>query len=143
MYSLNPSLHIFLKLSKITSIIHRKFEGPLNGLSFTEFTILLHLSKAPEERLRMTDVAEKVGLTPSGITRILLPMEKIGLISKERNPHDARSSMVVLSTSGKTRMTDTLVHLEEHCEELTSVFSSVELDDTLASIKKLGACLHM
>ena len=51
--------------------------------------------------MRRVDLAEQVGLSPSGITRLLNPMEKIGLIEKEENPRDARVSLVALSGAGK------------------------------------------
>ncbi|MDZ7871614.1 MAG: MarR family transcriptional regulator [Rheinheimera sp.] len=46
---------------------------------------------------RRSDLVELVGLSPSGITRLLLPLEKIGRVEKERNPRDARVSLVILS----------------------------------------------
>lgn len=50
--------------------------------------------------MRRIDLAEKVGLSASGVTRMLLPMEKIGLICKEEGARDARVSLVRLSDAG-------------------------------------------
>jgi DNA-binding MarR family transcriptional regulator len=55
----------------------------------------------PDQKMRRIDLAEKIGLSPSEITRLLNPMEKISLIEKEDNPRDARVSLVALSNAGK------------------------------------------
>lgn len=72
-----------------------------HGLGLTEFLVLLHLRHAPSGNLRRIDLAEKVGLTASGVTRVLNPMEKIGLVSKEVSARDARASLVALTTAGE------------------------------------------
>ena len=52
------------------------------------------LNEASTHSLKRIDLAEQVGLSASGVTRMLLPMEKIGLISKEEGARDARVSLV-------------------------------------------------
>ena len=73
----------------------------VHGIGLSEFLVLNQLYKTPTQKMRRTDLAEKVGLSPSGITRLINPMEKIGLVEKEENPRDARVSLVALSTAGK------------------------------------------
>ncbi len=73
----------------------------VHGLGLTEYLVLHQLFIAPNQTMRRVDLAEQVGLSPSGITRLLNPMEKIGLINKEDNPRDARVSLVALSIAGK------------------------------------------
>jgi hypothetical protein len=58
----------------------RRFDASLNGISFNEFIIMYTISQARDGKMRRVELAESMGLTPSGITRLLLPMEKIGLI---------------------------------------------------------------
>lgn len=84
------------------AIMSRKFDGlSVHGIGFSDFMILYLLQQAPGERLRRTDLAEKIGLTASGITRMLLPMEKIGLVSRESSERDARVSYAVLTPAGR------------------------------------------
>ncbi len=59
------------------------------------------LYQAADEAMRRIDLAESVGLSASGVTRLLLPMQKIGLVQKEQNPRDARVSLVKLTETGK------------------------------------------
>ena len=61
------------------------------------------LELAPANVLSRVELAEKVSLTASGITRLLNPMEKIGLIEKLQNERDARVSLVRLTEAGKQR----------------------------------------
>jgi DNA-binding MarR family transcriptional regulator len=75
----------FLNLAKVQNTLTRRFDGSLGGVSLSEILILYHLSQAPEGALRRVDLAEKVGLTASGITRLLLPMEKIGLVKRKQD----------------------------------------------------------
>lgn len=90
-----------MNLSKAQAIIARKSDALFaHGLSFNDLTLLYLIRQAPDSKLRRIDLAEKTGLTASGITRLLQPLEKMGLIAREVNPRDARVSIVTLTTSG-------------------------------------------
>ncbi len=117
MLTISSSLKLFLDLAKAQSELTRRLDASLNGLSLTEFRILFHLDQARDQKLRRIDLAEKVGLTASGITRLLLPMEKIGLIKKEVNERDARSSFVLLASGGKEKLEEEIERAELFCEE--------------------------
>ena len=97
-------MELFLNLAKTQAMLSRRFDNSLGGLGFNEFIILYHLSQAPDQKLSRITLSEKLGLTASGITRILLPMEKIGLVGKETHIHDARISLVLLAPGGKINL---------------------------------------
>lgn len=78
----------------------------VHGISFREFLIMHHLQESPSKNLKRIDLAERVGLSASGVTRLLNPMEKIGLIAKEESARDARVSLVTLTPAGETLFTD-------------------------------------
>lgn len=95
-------LEFFLNLSRIQSTISKIFDRHLEGgLGFNYFAILYYLDQDRNKKMRRIDLAEKVALTASGVTRILLPMEKIGLIEREQNELDARVSYVKITKGGK------------------------------------------
>ncbi|MFM2479934.1 MarR family winged helix-turn-helix transcriptional regulator [Celerinatantimonas sp. YJH-8] len=73
----------------------------VHGLGVSEYLVLHQLYTAPTQTLRRSDLAELVGLSPSGVTRLINPMEKMGLVQKEENLRDARVSLVTLSAAGK------------------------------------------
>jgi DNA-binding MarR family transcriptional regulator len=118
MPKINPPLKLFISLAKIQAIMSRRFDSHLGGLGFNEFIILYHLSLVRDEKMRRIDLADKVGLTASGITRLLLPMEKIGLIKKESNEQDARVSLVSLAPGGKRKLSEAMERAEIFTEEI-------------------------
>lgn len=118
MVQLSPSLAFFLSMAKAQAILSRRFDAGLNGLSLSEFAILFHLSTSPQERMRRSELADRVGLTASGITRLLAPMEKIGLVERESAPEDARVSYVVLASGGKKKLAHSLEYGELLAAEL-------------------------
>src|SRR4051812_48921539 len=92
MTSISPQLAFFIDLAKAKTVLSRRFDNRLSfhGLGFSDFMILYHISLSQDQKMRRTDLAEKIGLTASGVTRLLLPMEKIGLIKRESNEQDGR-----------------------------------------------------
>lgn len=124
----------FIELAKIQAIMSRRFDSGLGGLGFNEFIILLHLSHAEGEKMRRIDLAEKIGLTASGVTRILLPMEKVGLVKKEVNAEDARSSLVSIAPGGRRK-------LEEGIERAELLVSDIVPSDRKAEIRNLATAL--
>jgi DNA-binding MarR family transcriptional regulator len=108
MKTTSKNLQLILNLAKVQAIITRRFDNSLGGISFNEFIIMYHLSQAPDKKLSRTDLSEKLGLTASGITRLLLPMEKIGLIKRAPHETDARMSWILLGSGGKEKLHDAL-----------------------------------
>lgn len=134
MDSAHISLKVFINLSKILTENSRRFNGGLDGLGFNEFVILFHLNQAPNKKIRRIDLAEKMGLTASGVTRILAPMEKIGLIKKETTSRDARVRYVTMTSSGQRNLTETL-------ENTQSFFEKIFPPNKLKEITKLSNLL--
>lgn len=98
------SLQLCLQLNLACATLTRRLDNALSsvhGLSFADFSILYHLAKAPGERLRRTDLAERLGLTASGVTRSLLPLEKIGLVERQPDPRDARVGHAAITATGR------------------------------------------
>ena len=94
---------LVMSIINLHNKIQKRIGGALSvhGVGLSEYLVLHQLSIAPNQKMRRIDLAEQVGLSPSGITRLLNPMEKIGLVEKEENPRDARVSLVALSSAGK------------------------------------------
>ena len=142
MVSISPSVKLIIHLAKINAVMSRRFDNGLGGLGFNEFIVLFHLSLADEEKLRRIDLAEKLGLTASGITRILLPMEKIGLIKKEAHDRDARVSWVLLASGGKRKLAEALERAELLAEELIPVDQNKKVKDWANIFEGLGQALR-
>lgn len=110
---ISPQLELFIDLNKTASVIQRSFSCRLNGISFTEFIILYYLNREDDKKLRRVDLADLVGLTASGITRLLLPMEKIGLVGRENDGRDARVKYVTLAQGGLSKFQDELSYINK------------------------------
>ncbi len=133
MKKITKELDLFLNISKIQPIIARKFESRLGGLGYNEFVILYYLGQSTDEKMRRVDLANKLGLTPSGITRLLLPMEKVGYIKRGFDDNDARVSYVMLAPGGKQRLNDRL----EDVEILTKEIMPADLEGKIEEFTKL------
>ncbi|MEZ5261999.1 MAG: MarR family transcriptional regulator [Acidimicrobiales bacterium] len=69
-------------------------------LSFADYEVFVQLSEAPEGRLRMSELAERLHLSPSGLTRRLDRLVREGSVSREQCPSDRRGSYAVLNPKG-------------------------------------------
>lgn len=138
MQPVSLSLKVFINLSKILTENSRRFNGGLDGLGFNEFVILLHINQSSDKKIRRIDLAEKMGLTASGVTRILAPMEKIGLIKKETAQRDARVSFVAITPAGQRNLTETLEKTQLFFEEIFPPEKLKNIKDLSVLLIKLG-----
>ena len=130
MKTINNQLKFFIKLARVQAIVARAFNYGLGvGVGFNDFIILYYLNQAPEEKMRRIDLAEKLALTASGITRMLLPMEKIGLIQRESSETDARVSFVKLAPGGKRLLEESFYKAELLSEEFLPTTKMKKTDD--------------
>ncbi len=80
--------------------------GAIHGIGLSDFVVLHTLAASPGGRLRRVDLARRVALTPSGVTRLLSPLERRGIVEREADGNDARATYAVLTRSGKTLVKD-------------------------------------
>ncbi len=119
MANINKQLSFLIELSavfaKATQVFDRRLVG---GLGFNDLIILYHISQSDDEKMRRIDLADKIGLSPSGVTRMLLPMEKLGMVKREADKRDARVSYVKLAPGGKRLLAETIEKAEYLAEEI-------------------------
>ncbi|WP_406840357.1 MarR family winged helix-turn-helix transcriptional regulator [Streptomyces sp. AHU1] len=109
---MNEGLDAVLRLMRAQAALVKRFDaslGGLHGVSLADFTVLLRLSQAPGDRMRRVDLAEALGLTASGVTRGLVPLERIGLVRRDTDARDARVAYAALTETGRERLADMLV----------------------------------
>ena len=140
MIQISPSLKFFVDLAKAKTVVSRRFDNRLsfNGLGFSDFMILYHLSQAPGEKLRRVDLAEKIGITASGITRMLLPMEKIGLVQRGVSEQDARVSYVLLAPGGKRLLAESLESVEVLAQDILASTKAKKVEEVSKLLTELG-----
>ena len=71
-----------------------------HGLAVTEFDVLITLFNAPDNRLRMSALAERVLLSPAGATHLVTRLERDRLLHREVDPADRRKWFAVLTEDG-------------------------------------------
>ena len=54
--------------------------GSIHGLGLNEVLLLMHLDRAPLNRLSRVDLAQRLSVSPSTVTRMTAPLEKIGMV---------------------------------------------------------------
>ncbi|MFJ2843783.1 MarR family winged helix-turn-helix transcriptional regulator [Streptomyces griseofuscus] len=118
---MSDALDATLRLVRAQAALVRRFDarlGGLHGVSLADFTLLLRLGQAPGGRMRRVDLAEALGLTASGVTRALAPLERIGLVTREPDARDARVAYASLTGTGRARLKEMLATAEETAEDL-------------------------
>jgi DNA-binding MarR family transcriptional regulator len=105
-----------------------------HNLTLNDYEVLLHLSRADGGMLRRVDLAERVLLTASGITRLLEGLEESGYVCKQTCPSDARVSYAKLTDAGAAKLREAdVTHLRGVDELFTGRYSGSELA-TLAEL---------
>lgn len=125
------SLEFCLRLARAHAVLMRRLDSALSnlhGLSFGDFMVLYHLQRAPGTRLRRIDLAERLGLTASGVTRTLLPLEKLGLVARQPDPRDARVGYASITEAGQRLLADAMVAVESISQEATQTVPGTQMD---------------
>lgn len=73
-------------------------------LPLTSYDVLVQLESAPGGEMRMSDLAEAVLLSRSGVTRLVDRLQRQGLLDRRECPEDARGSYAVLTERGRERL---------------------------------------
>lgn len=71
------------------------------GLTFGDYQVLVQLSESPEGSMRMVDLACRLQLSPSGLTRRLDGLVEHGLVDRIPSPHDRRAMLAVITDVGE------------------------------------------
>jgi DNA-binding MarR family transcriptional regulator len=108
-------------------LLQRELEQGLeqrHGLQNSTYEVLMHLSDAPEGRMRLSDLANLAVLSRSGLTRLIDRLEKDGHVTRERCETDARGYFAVLTPAGRERVTaaraDYLAEVRERFHDLVT-----------------------
>jgi DNA-binding MarR family transcriptional regulator len=118
---MKTELSLVLDLALARTVVTRDVENTLgahHGLGLSELALLLELHSAPQERMRRVELANRLGVTTSGVARQLGPLERRGIVARESNPADARLALVVLTEAGKMALEQALPTAEEEAERV-------------------------
>lgn len=102
---LNPTeLGAWRGMLRVHSALTKALDAELlreHGLPLSSYEVLLFLADSPEGQLRMSELADGVLLSRSGLTRLVDRMERDGLLRRERCTEDARGFLATITPKGR------------------------------------------
>jgi DNA-binding MarR family transcriptional regulator len=132
------ALEVWVRLLRGHAALRRLVSTELqsdHGLSVNDFEALLLLSRADDGQLRRVDLAERLQLTPSGVTRLLEGLESQGLVDKGVCTRDARVTYAVITEAGTKRLK------EASCSHVAAIRGICEERYSQAELKQLSELL--
>jgi DNA-binding MarR family transcriptional regulator len=134
-------LEIWRLFLRAHALIVRRLESDLmdrHGMPLAWYDVLARLVEADGHRLRMSDLAERVMLSPSGLTRLVGRMVEAGLVSREPSESDARGFYAVLTDEGYEQLrAATGTHLRGILDYVVSRYTDEELDEIATYLARL------
>ena len=133
----SPALDAWARLLRGHAALRRSLSAELHeehGLSVTDYEALLLLSRADDQLMRRVDLAEGLGLSASGVTRLLDGLEKQGLVEKAACASDARVTYAVLTPVGRRRLEESS---RSHVATIQAVFAERFDGDELTVLAEL------
>jgi DNA-binding MarR family transcriptional regulator len=116
-----------------TSRINQVLDDALrpHGLDLAEYEILVTLSEAPNRRLRMSDLAERVHQSRSRLTHTISRMEQVQAVRRTRSKQDGRGVVAHLTDEGFALLERTAPF---HVESVRQIFVDVVAPEDFAAI---------
>jgi DNA-binding MarR family transcriptional regulator len=134
-------LAVWRMLQRVQVRITRHLEAELlvaHDLPLASYEVLVQLAEAPERRLRMNDLAGRVLLSRSGLTRLIDRLQRDGLVSREACADDARGLFAVLTDAGVARLAEaTPTYLRGVRTQFLDLLGAEEISRIRAMVAKL------
>ena len=114
--------------------------GSIRGISLAEYRLLRALADAPNSQASRVDLAQSVGLTPSGVTRALRPMEKLGIVSTVKSKRDARLAIAALTPAGREVVNDASGVVDDSVKAMLARSPKItdQLDEMIELLEDFG-----
>ena len=113
-----------------------------HGIGFGDYEVLVFLSEAPDNRLRMSELAERLLLSPSGATRRLDGLVRRGLVERAVCPSDRRGTLAVLTPAGRAVLKGAApTHVAGVRRYVIDALSSTQLRALAGALEQVGEAL--
>jgi len=123
----------------VVPVLDRRLRAK-TGLPLSWYDVLLELHGAPEHRLTMSELGERVVLSRSRVSRVVDELVAEGLVSRAPNPADARSAFATLTPTGIERFRDAApVYLDAIEDEFGRHLPERELRTLAAGLQRVLA----
>jgi DNA-binding MarR family transcriptional regulator len=135
------AIEAFVRLVRGHSAVTRALNAQLvadHGLTINDYEALLHLARAEDRRMRRVDLAERLILTASGVTRLLDGLEEAGYVDRAACASDRRVTYAVLTQAGVAKLREaSKTHVADIREIFETRFNAEELDQLVALLERL------
>jgi DNA-binding MarR family transcriptional regulator len=118
------------------TIKHKWKEGPISGVSNTQFRILMFIKKHPGAALQ--DVARHLGLTSPTTSTTVDELVNNQLVSRAPSTEDRRKITLTLTDQGKQTLEEVFEYSRQHLAGYLSPLSSEESEIVYQALKLLG-----
>lgn len=103
------------------------------------YDVLLELNAAPERRMRMSDLSEKVVLSRTRVSRVVDELVRAGLVERQPDPADGRASFAVLTPTGRSELRKAAPHyLDGIDRHFTSLLDERERSVVSSALQKVA-----
>jgi DNA-binding MarR family transcriptional regulator len=114
-----------------------------HGLTSGDYAVLVQLSESPARQARMCDLAGRLHLSPSGLTRRLDGLVRQGLVAREPSAEDRRVMLAVLTDAGMVALEaaapDHVASVRRHFLDHLTRIQIRQLGDAFARLRRDGA----
>ena len=135
------AVEVFVRLVRGHAAVTREMNAQLvadHGLTINDYEALLHLARADERRMRRVDLAERLLLTPSGVTRLLDGLEHAGYVDRDACASDRRVTYAVLTDAGLQKLREaSKSHVADIRSFFETRFSEQELEQLVELLDRL------
>jgi DNA-binding MarR family transcriptional regulator len=112
-------------------------------LPLTWYDVLLELNAAPDRRLRMQELAGRVVLSRSRVSRVVDEMVRAGLVRREADPSDGRAAFAVATDAGRAALRRAApVYLKGIEEQFLAHLTPAELRTIETGLNRVLAAQH-
>ncbi len=121
----------------VTRVLEHELQAA-EDLSLADYDVLYQLAAAEENRLRMSDLADRLLLSRSGATRLVDRLETAGLVRRASCATDRRGLWAHLTDAGRARLQDaTPTHLQGVCEHFLDRIPPRELERLRRTLERV------
>ena len=109
------------------------------SLPLAWFDVLLQIRRAPDGRLKMTEIADATVHSTGGTTRLVDRIEQAGFVERQHCPNDRRAIHVAMTLAGNAKLDEALIlHLEHLDGHLTDRLNTQERETLTKLLSKLN-----
>jgi DNA-binding MarR family transcriptional regulator len=124
--------------ARLTRLLEHELQAE-QSMALADYDVLVQLAVADEDRLRMSELADRILLSRSGITRLVDRLEAAGLVERVTCETDRRGQWAQLTDAGRGRLREASpTHLRGVAEHFLDRIPADELDQLRVTLERVA-----